>query len=376
MYGVQEICDRTALATGKGLGELITKRFRGWQRGIVAVLLLGLLGANALNISADLVAIGSGMNLLHAGPTALWAAIAGVSITVLVMAGSFATVAKVFKVLCATLLSYIGVLFVVHVPWRVALEHLVVPHIQFTKAYLALVVAILGTTISPYLFFWQSAHRIEDLRAEPEGGNRPVAISELPDAREDRKERTSRLDVFTGMGLSQLVMFAVIVSTAVTLHAHGQTEITSAAQAAEALKPIAGSASSALFALGFIGAGMLAVPVLAGSGSAGIAGLLGKSWGYSRSPRKAPVFYGLVLLGTIGGTALTLLHVNPISLLVIVAVINGLAAAPFLIVIMIIASNNKIMGDHHNGPAAKVIGWLTVAIMATAAVTMVATGGL
>jgi Mn2+/Fe2+ NRAMP family transporter len=256
------------------------------------------------------------------------------------------------------------------------MHQLLVPQVQFTKAYLALVVAVLGTTISPYLFFWQSAHRIEELRDEPEGGNDAIAISELSDARAHRKQRTSRLDVFSGMALSQLVMFAVIVSTAVTLHAHGQTDVTSAAQAAQALKPIAGSASSLLFALGFIGSGMLAVPVLAGAGSAGVAGLLGRPWGFSRSPRKAPVFYGLVAVGTIGGTLLTLVHVNPITLLVVVAVINGIAAAPFLAIIMIIAANREIMGDYRNGRVAQSVGWFTVAVMGAAAVAMLATGGL
>jgi Mn2+/Fe2+ NRAMP family transporter len=182
--------------------------------------------------------------------------------------------------------------------------------------------------------------------------------------------------VFTGMTFSNLVMFAIIVATAETLHAHGKTSVQSAAQAATALKPFAGHFASAIFALGFIGSGLLAVPVLAGSGSVGMAGLLGKKWGFSRSVRKAPVFYGLVALGTIGGTALSLLHVNPIKLLILVAVINGVAAAPFLIVVMWVSSDRRLMGDYVNGKAAKILGWATAALMGAAAIALFATGGV
>ena len=175
---------------------------------------------------------------------------------------------------------------------------------------------------------------------------------------------------------SNLVMFAIIVATAQTLHTHHQTNIASAAQAAQALKPFAGHFASALFALGFIGSGLLAIPVLAGAGSVGLAGLLDKQWGFSRSVRKAPVFYGLVAAGTLGGTALSLLHVNPIKLLVLVAVINGIIAAPFLVVVMYVSSSRSIMGDYVNGKAAKILGWITATIMAAATIALFATGGV
>jgi len=375
MAAVQEMCDRTALATGKGLGELTVKRFAKTWHVVVGVLLVALVVANALNIAADLVAIGSGMNLLHLGPTALWALIAGMSITGLVTAGSFAVVARVFKVLCMALLAYIGVLLLTHVPWGSVASHTVVPHVTRNTDYTALLVAVLGTTISPYLFFWQSAHRLEELREEPEGGDHPVALRDrdVDDARD--KERASRVDVFSGMAFSNLVMFAIIVATAVTIGAHGQKDIGSAAEAARALEPVAGSFATALFALGFIGSGMLAVPVLAGSGAAGLAGLLGKEWGFSRSIRKAPVFYGLVAAGTMGGTALSVLHVNPIHLLVLVALINGLAAAPFLLIVLRIAGDPDVMGEHRNGRLAATLGWVTFALMSAAAIALVVTGG-
>ena len=375
MAAVQEICDRTAMATGTGLGELAIKRFHGAGRAIVAVLLVALVVANALNIAADLVAIGEGMQLLHAGPAWLWALLAGALITLLLVLGSFARISLVFKLLCSALLSYIVVAILVTHQWGSVLSHTVIPHFELNKAYLALLVAVLGTTISPYLFFWQSAHRLEEMRDEPEGGAKALPLKRQSPAKAHRKQRTSRLDVFVGMTFSNLVMFAIIVATA-DLSAHNKSYIQSAAQAAAALKPLAGRFASDLFALGFIGSGLLAVPVLAASGSVGLAGLLGKQWGFSRSVRQAPVFYGLVALGTLGGTALSLLNVNAIKLLVFVAVINGVAAAPFLVVVMWISSSQRLMGEYVNGKAAKVLGWLTVAIMAAAAIAMFATGGV
>ncbi|MHB1712480.1 MAG: Nramp family divalent metal transporter [Acidimicrobiales bacterium] len=376
MAAVQEICDRTALATGTGLGELAAKRFGRAGRSFLGVLLVALLVANALNIAADLVAIGSGMQLLHLGPTWLWALLAGVFIVTLLVLGSFARIAQVFKVLCAALVAYLIVAVLVTNQWGSILFHTLIPHIQLSKVYLALLVAVLGTTISPYLFFWQSAHRLEEMREEPEGGAKALPLEQQSPAQARRKQRTSRLDVFVGMAFSNVVMFAIILVTAETLHAHGKTNVQSAAQAASALKPFAGHFASVFFALGFIGSGLLAIPVLAASGSVGLAGLLGKPWGFSRSVRKAPAFYGLVALGTIGGTALSLLNVNPIKLLVFVAVLNGIIAAPFLVVVMFVSSNKKLMGDYVNGKAAKILGWSTAILMAVAAIALFATGGI
>ncbi|HEY3926516.1 MAG TPA: Nramp family divalent metal transporter [Acidothermaceae bacterium] len=364
MAGVQEICDRTALATGRGLGELAAEKFKTRTRPVLIVLISALIVANALNISADLVAVGSGMNLLHAGPTWVWALVAGVVITGLVIMGSFTEIARVFKIICLALLTYFVVLFSIKVNWAQVGLHTVVPHFTLSSSYFALLVAVLGTTISPYLFFWQSAHRLEELRDEPEGGDEPVALKDRTKADARFKQRTARGDVFTGMAFSNAVMFAIIVVTATTLHSK---KISSAADAANALKPVAGHWSSVLFALGFIGTGMLAIPVLAGSGAAGMAGLLGKRWGFSRSVRKAPVFYGLVAVGTVGGTILSLLTSNPIHLLVLVAVINGIAAAPFLFVVMLIARDRAVMGEYRNGKVANILGWLAFALMAAAA---------
>ena len=371
MMAIQEICDRTALATGKTLGELARVRFNRWSKACIGTLIVALVVANTLNIAADLVAIGSGMHLLHAGPSWFWALIAGAAITALLLMGGFTKIQLVFKLLCLSLLSYVVVLFVAHEPWGSVGLNTLVPHVTWTKSYLTLLVGVLGTTISPYLFFWQTADRVEEMRAE-DGGGEPIPLDRRTTLGAKGKERSSRFDVFTGMSLSNLVMFAVITATASTLGAHGDTDITSAAQAAGALKPVAGSLASTLFALGFIGSGMLAVPVLAGAGSVGLAGLLGRAWGLSLSLREAPLFYTLLAVGTLGGTALTLTSINPISLLVLVAIVNGIAAAPFLIVVMIISRNRELMGASRNRALAAILGWGTVALMTVAAIAMLA----
>jgi NRAMP (natural resistance-associated macrophage protein)-like metal ion transporter len=376
MAGVQEICDRTALATGKSMGELFRVRFAKFGRTVMTVLLVALLIANTANITADLLAIGEGMNLLHAGPVWVWALIAGAIVSVVVVSGSFATIARIFKYLCLSLLTYVVVLFVAKVEWKTVLTNTVVPHIQFTSAYLALLVGVLGTTISPYLFFWQTAHRVEDMEEEPAGGARAVPLEQRETSKAVGKERRSRFDVFSGMTLSNGVMFAIIVATASTLGKNGVTKINSAADAAKALEPIAGKMSTVLFAVGFIGTGFLAVPVLAAAASVGLAGLHNKEWGFSQSIHRAPLFYAMVGIGTIGGTLLALTGVNPIRLLVIVAIVNGIAAAPFLIAVMLVSSDRGIMGDYRNGRLATTVGWLTTLIMTVGAILVFATGGL
>lgn len=375
MAAVQEICDRTALATGQGLGELIARRFsRGW-RVVIGFLIVALCVANALNIAADLVAVGAGMHLLRAGPTTLWAVLAGAIITVLLIVGSYTTISKVFRVFALALVTYIAVVFAVHLNWGSVVSHTVIPHIQLSRGYIALLVAVLGTTISPYLFFWQTLNRVEDMRNEPLGGSRAMPLRRRRRSQAEYKLRTSRFDVFFGMGFSNLVMFAIIAATAATLGTKGQVDIGSADQAAEALRPVAGRFASSLFALGFIGSGMLAIPVLAGAGAAGFAGLTGKPAGFSNKIRQAPVFYGIVAAGTVAGMIFSLTGANPIKLLVFVAVVNGVAAAPFLLIVMLVSGNRAIMGAYTNNKLATVLGWLTFAIMASAAIALVFTSG-
>ncbi|HKU29962.1 Nramp family divalent metal transporter [Arthrobacter sp. NyZ413] len=362
MMGVQEICDRTALATGESLGTLARRRFDQKPRIVIGILTLALLGANTLSSAADLMAVGQGMQMLGAGPDHLWSALAGIGITVALMAGGFNVMAKIFKWLCLTLLAYICVLFVSDIDWPDVLKGLLGLDFHFSLDYLGYIVAVLGTTISPYLFFWQSAHRVEQLRAENDRGDGAVSLDDRPEPSARNKLRAARVDVFTGMFFSVLVMFAIMAATAATVGRHGG-QISSAADAARALEPIVGPAAKFLFAAGFVGSGILGVPVLAGSASAGLAGLLGKEWGIERSVRRAPQFYSLLGVATLGGVLITFFAEDPIKLLILSAIINGVAAAPFLIVTMLISGDRKIMGDYRNGRLAATFGWGTTVIM-------------
>jgi NRAMP (natural resistance-associated macrophage protein)-like metal ion transporter len=376
MAAVQEICDRTALATGKGIGELASIKFGRLGKSVLALLLIVLVVANTLNVAADLVAVGSGMNLLHAGPAWIWALVAGSAITVLLAHDSFDRIALIFKFLSISLLTYLVVAIIVTHNWQHLLATTVEPKLKFDKGHIELLVAILGTTISPYLFFWQNAHRLEEMKDEPAGGKKVQPLTKRVRSKAQLKQRTSRVDVFSGMAFSNVVMFAIIAVSAETLNAHHIRNIQSAAQAAKALRPLAGSFSSEIFAFGFIGSGLLAIPVLAASGSIGLSNLLGKNWGFSQSLRQAPFFYSLVGFGTLGGMALSLLKVNPITLLVFVAVINGVTAAPFLFVVMRVSASRDLMGEFVNGKLARTLGWVTFALMSGAAIALFASGSL
>ncbi|MBB6404056.1 Nramp family divalent metal transporter [Arthrobacter sp. AZCC_0090] len=365
MMAVQEICDRTALATGDSLGRLARRKFSRKPRVAIAILIVALLGANTLNAAADLMAIGQGMEMLGAGPSHLWSAIAGVGIGVALMVGGFDIISKTFKWLCMALLAYVAVLFVAKVDWGDVVAGTLGLQFRFGWDYLGLIVAILGTTISPYLFFWQSAQRVEELRDDDLGGDNAVGLDDNSASAAHRKLRNARADVFTGMFFSVLVMFAIIAATASTLGKNG-TDVKTAADAARALEPMLGPAAKFLFAAGFIGSGILAVPVLAAAGSAGLAGLLGKQWGFDRRPSKARTFYVLLGVGTVGGVIISLFVSDPIGLLVLSAIINGIAAAPFLIVTMLISRDKDLMGKYRNGRLAATLGWSTTAIMVVA----------
>lgn len=367
MMAVQEICDRMALATGDSLGKLIRRRFHRGVGVSIGVLIVALIAANCLNLAADLNAIGQGMQLLHAGPAWIWSIVSGAVILVTVMLGSFELIGKIFKWLCLVLLVYIGVLFATHVSWGSVASGLAGLQFQLSPAYLGLAVGVLGTTVSPYMFFWQSAQRVEELREEKRGGDDAPALDERPAREAHRKLRNGRVDVFTGMAFSVLIMFAIIASSAATLGVHHKT-VSSAAEAAKALEPIAGNFASVLFALGFIGSGMLAVPVLAAAGAAGLSALMNKNWGLDKNPRRAPFFYVLLGIGMIGGTILAIVSTDPIGLLVLSAIVNGIAAGPFLIIMMLISRDRTIMGEYRNGKLAATLGWITTVLMCIAGV--------
>lgn len=365
MTATQEICDRMAQATGDSFGKLIRRKFPHSLRLVIGVLLVALIVANVVNVAADLMAIGQGMQLLHAGPAPVWSAVAGVAILGVVVAGSFELIGRVFKWLCLVLLVYIGVLFVADVDWGQVLRGFAGLSIQLTPDYLGLTVAVLGTTISPYMFFWQTAQRVEQLRAEDLGGDKAPRLADRTPSAARRKLRNGRIDVIAGMAFSQLIMFAIITATAATLGKAG-TQVSTAADAAKALAPVAGASSTVLFAVGFIGSAVLAIPVLAASGAAGIAGLANKDWGLERSPRRAPLFYVVLGAGIVGGTLMSVLSSDPIGLLVLSAILNGIAAGPFLVVMMLISRDRRIMREYANGRLAAGLGWTTTVLMCAA----------
>lgn len=364
MIVVQEACERMTLATGDSFGALIRKRFRRGMRAWVTVLLAALLVANGVNAAADLVAIGQGMQLLRAGPAPLWSLLAGVIIGFVVVRGSFEWIARIFKWLCLVLFAYVAVLVVTHVDWAAVGTGLLGAGFRWETGYLALVAAVLGTTISPYMFFWQTEEREEMLRSGTRGED-PPRLDQRPPATARRMLLLGRLDVITGMVFSVGIMFAIIVGSAATLGAHHK-KVASAAEAAQALRPIAGDYATILFALGFIGSGMLAVPVLAASGAAGFAALLDRPWSLDRPPHRAKTFYALLLVGLLMAIALALLGVDPISLLVVAAVINAIAAGPFIIVLMLVTGDRKLMGEYRNGRLARILGWATAGTMCIA----------
>ena len=368
MVCVQVIADRTALGSGKSLGALALQKYGARGRLVVGVMLVGLLAANVLNLAADVAAVGAGMNLLHAGPAWVWALAGGFAVLVLLVRGSFRLVARVFNALALSLFVYVVVVVFTHPDWPSVVGHAFVPHVQLSKGYAAMVVAILGTTISPYMLFWQSGHRIEEMRDEPAGGEKAVPLKRRSRPEAQFKRRAALLDVVAGMAFSQIIALSIMIATADTLGAHHTASIASAAQAAAALRPVAGRYAELFFALGFIGSGMLAIPVLVGSASIGISGLLGKEWGFSRPFREAPFFYWLIIVGTLLGTVLSVLPINVISLLVFSAVVNGILAPAFLVLLMLIGRDRQITGGEVRiGRVLRWGGWLTAGVMGAAA---------
>ena len=373
MIAVQGICDHTAAATGSNLGELVRKKFGGVGRTLCLVLLVGLLIANLINVAADLMAIGSGFALVHAGPAWIWTLLAGVACMTFVALGSFNQVARVLRLLCLSLLAYPVVLFMTNVDWGKVGLGLIGLGGGGGSGYWQLIVGVLGTTLSPYLLFWQSAQRAEAVREKEEHGE-AAQLNHEPTA-EGRRNRIlqNRLDVITGMVLSEIVMFAIIAATAATVGTKSKP-IQTAADAAKVFQPVAsGSIASILFAAGFIGTGLLAVPALAGSAATAIAGLRGKRWGFADRPSQAPTFYVLVAIGTLGGTVLGLVYTDPIGLLVASGIINGIAAAPFMVLALLIARDRTLMKGAKIGRTSTTLGWVAVAAMGIAGVFGVVT---
>jgi len=367
MCAIQEIAARIGRVTGKGIaGNLRAHYPRSLLIGLVALLLI----ANTINLGADLGAMAAALKLVIGGPQLLYVGLFGLLSILLEVFVRYARYVSVLKWLTLALFAYVGVAFVVHVDWATVGYHLVAPKIAWTPDYLTSLVAILGTTISPYLFFWQAEEEVEEVKERD--GAKPLARAPSQAKPEFRR---IRVDTYLGMGLSNLVALFIIITTAATLNAHGITNIQTSSQAAEALKPIAGAFTFVIFALGIVGTGLLAVPVLAGSAAYATGEALGWHVGLARKLKHAPAFYATIAVATIVGAALNFTPIDPIKALFWSAVINGVVAVPVMVMMMLLASRPKVMGRFALTRGLKIVGWLATAVMAVAAIGMFATIG-
>jgi Mn2+/Fe2+ NRAMP family transporter len=362
MTVVQIISAQVGRATGRGLAANLAKITPRW---LLIPLMVLLFATNAVNIGADLAAMGEAATLLLPGHAAWYAFGFGVVSVVLQIAVPYSRYVNLLKWLTISLLAYVATALTLDVPWREVLVHTVVPHITMTKEFATMLVAVLGTTISPYLFFWQSAQEAEEQRADPREQPLKVAPEQA-----GRQLKRVRMDTVVGMAVSNSIGFFIILTSALTLHAHGKADIQTASQAAEALRPFAGHWAFAIFTLGIVGTGLLAVPVLAGSAGYALSESLAWRRGLERPFHAARGFYMVIAIATAAGIALPALHINPVRALVISAVLNGVISVPLLAAIMITASSSSVMGDFSIGRTLRVLGWITTAVMTIAALTL------
>jgi NRAMP (natural resistance-associated macrophage protein)-like metal ion transporter len=366
MVGIQLVSARIGRVTGRGLAANIRRAY-GPQLLYVIVLLL--LVANVINIAADIAAMGEALRLVTgAGSAHLYSLGCGLLCLALQVLLPYSTYVRYLKWLTLGLLAYVATAFTVEIEWTEVAKRAVWPDFQFTRESVGLVVAIFGTTISPYLFFWQASQEVEEIRADDQA-------HALRERAEDAVAQLRRMKVDTviGMGFSNMVAFFIMLTSAVTLGAHGITNIQSSAQAAEALRPVAGDFAFILFALGIIGTGMLAVPVLAGSAAYAVTESMLWRNGLDLKMAAARKFYGIIALATIGGVALNFAPLDPIEGLVLSAQINGVIAVPIMTVMMMVAHNRKIMGRFTLSRRHTVLGWFAVGLMLVAVVAMFAT---
>ncbi len=367
MVGIQTVSARIGRVTGHGLAANIRKHYSPWLlHGIVVLLLV----ANTINIAADIGAMGAALKLLIGG-SAHWYAIAfGLTSIVLQVFIPFPRYAPILKALTLALFAYVATVFVVAVPWSEVFYQTLMPAISLKGNYVVAVVAVFGTTISPYLFFWQASQEVEEQRAA--AGERPLIY-----APEQARAQLARikLDTVIGMGFSNLVAFFIMLTAAVTLHAHGVTDIQTSAQAAQALRPVAGNFAFFLFSAGIVGTGLLAVPILAGSAAYAVAETFGWRIGLGLELAKARSFYAIVIVATVFGVALNFTPVDPIKALFWSAVINGVVAVPIMVVMMLMAVREDIMGRFVVSRRLAILGWLATAAMAAVVLAIPATWG-
>lgn len=362
MVGIQLASARIGRVTGKGLTAAFIRFCPRWM---VASLVLLLLAANVINLGADLSAMAAASAMVAPGHPAWYAIGFGLVSLLLQVFLPYARYVRVLKWLTLSLFAYVGVAFVAHVDWLAALKGTFMPTLHWSRDYITTIVAILGTTISPYLFFWQAAQEVEEIKRVP--ADHPLRIA--PEQARAHFKRL-RLDTAVGMGISNLIAFFMIIATAATLNASGQTHIETTAQAAEALRPIAGDAAVWLFAMGVIGTGLLALPVLAGSAADALASYLNVRHGLSQPLMAARTFYGILTAAMLLGVGISLSPINPISALYWTAVINAVISVPIMIAVMMAASSRKIMGRMALSWRGKAAGWAATAAMAAASIAL------
>jgi NRAMP (natural resistance-associated macrophage protein)-like metal ion transporter len=365
MATVQLICAKIGLVSGKGLAGVIRDHYPRW---LLYPCVVALFAANTVNVGADLGAIASAVNLLLPsipdGPLVLPAALA---ILALQIFGSYRLISRVFKWLTFALFAYVGSSLLAKPNWMEVLRATFIPTFSTDSTFVLTLVAILGTTISPYLFFWQATHEVEE----------EIAMGRTRLWRRkgasDRELTYAALDVNVGMLFSNVVMYFIILGTAATLHAAGKTHIESATDAAQALRPLAGDLSAVLLAVGLIGTGTLAIPVLSASAAYALSEAFGWEYGLNKNPGRARQFYAVIAVATVVGVGINYLGINPIDALFFTAVINGFVAPPLLVVIMLVSNDRKIMGDRTNNRVTNSLGWATTAVMVLAAAMLVIT---
>jgi NRAMP (natural resistance-associated macrophage protein)-like metal ion transporter len=367
MAAIQEISARLGRVTGRGIAGNMRRFYPAWMLYVTVGLLIV---ANTINIGADIGAMGAAVNLLVGGPAHLYCVLLAVISVVLQVHIPYKTYSAILKWLTFSLFAYVGTVFVVQINWAEVVRGTFVPTISSEKEYLAALIAVLGTTISPYLLFWQSGEEVEEMERAP----REDPLKKVPQEAPAQFQRI-KIDTYIGMAFSNLIAYFIILTAAATLHTHGKTDINSAAEAAEALRPIAGPFAALLFSLGIVGTGLLALPVLGGSAAYGVGEAFKWPVGLERKAREAKAFYSVLAVATLIGLAINFTKLDPIKVLVWAAIINGITAAPVMCFMMLLSSRRKVMGKLTLPFYLKTLGWSATAIMALAAVGMLVTSG-
>jgi NRAMP (natural resistance-associated macrophage protein)-like metal ion transporter len=365
MVAIQIISGRLGRTTGRGVAGNLRKYYASW---LVLPCVALLLVANTINIGADVGAMGDATKLVLGGSSLLYVVIFGFASAALQVFLKYKQYVRVLKWLSLALLAYVATLFIVKIDWAAFGLGFFIPKITFSADFLTAIVAIFGTTISPYLFFWQASEEVEDLKEKPERD----PLKDHPEQAPVANQRIT-LDTFVGMGVSNFIALSIMVTAAATLNAHNITDINSSADAAKALEPIAGKFGEILFVIGIVGTGLLAVPVLAGSAAYGLGEAFKWPTGLARKPKEAKAFYWAITIATILGAGLNFSGINPIDALYWSAVINGVVAVPIMVVMMFMVASERVMGDHTIGPWLRFFGWLSTAVMSVCAFGLFAT---